>query len=271
MSRYLVGDIHSCYTTLRSLLAEVDFSPSRDELWAVGDLIGRGPAPLKTLNFLYSLEGAFSCTLGNHDLHYLAVYAGLQPTKTSQETAALLSAPNSHLLADWLRHFPLALHDPKARQFMSHAGLPPGWKIAETIQYAHEVEEQLQSASWKGLLQHMYGNEPNKWHSSLSGSDRYRYIINALTRMRYCTPEGALDLTHKDALETAPPGELVPWFELQATSTTQVFFGHWASLSGETGRDDIIALDTGCVWNGHLTLYDCDRAEKVSLPNLEGK
>ena len=247
MSRYIVGDIHSCYTTLKALLAEVDFSPSRDELWAVGDLIGRGPSPLETLNFLYELGNAFSCTLGNHDLHYLAVYAGIQPLKDSHATHALLSASNSHQLAHWLRHFPLVIHDAETKQFVSHAGLPPGWDITAACLHANEIAVQLQGPDWQQLLQNMYGNQPDKWHSSLSGYDRYRYIINALTRMRYCTPEGALNLTHKDALETVPPGELVPWFELQPTRAIQVFFGHWASLGGETGRKDIIAVDTGCV------------------------
>lgn len=270
MSRYIVGDIHSCYATLQALLAEVGFCPSRDELWAVGDLIGRGPAPLQTLNFLYGLGDAFSCSLGNHDLHYLAVHAGLQPAKSSQETSALMSAPNSQLLADWLRHFPLALHDPNAKQFVSHAGLPPSWTVTEAMQHANEVETHLQSSSWQRLLLNMYGSQPDQWDSSLSGYDRYRYIINALTRMRYFTPDGFLNLTHKDALNTASQGELVPWFDLQAVNTTQILFGHWASLNGETGREDIIALDTGCVWGGHLTLYDCSCSEKISLPNMEG-
>lgn len=269
MSRYIVGDIHGCYTTLQNLLSTVDFNPSRDELWAAGDLIGRGPNPLRTLNYLASLDNAFQCTLGNHDLHFLAVYSGYQPIRKSHCTSELLGAPNISQLVDWLRHQPLTLVDNTKKQFVSHAGIPPVWNVIQAKVYAAEVEDVLVSNDWKQLLQHMYGDQPNKWCSSLSGYDRYRFIINALTRMRYCTSDGRLDLSWKESPHLDGPADLKPWYSFVPKSETIYLFGHWAALCGETGRHDIIGLDTGCVWGGPLTLYDCERQEKVSVPSLE--
>lgn len=269
MARYIVGDIHSCYTTLQGLLSEVNFNPSRDELWAVGDLIGRGPSPLRTLNYLASLDNAFQCTLGNHDLHFLAVYSGLQAPRTSHNTRELLAADNIPQLANWLRQQPLTLSDHTNNIFVSHAGIPPGWTTNNASDYAAEVEAILTSSNWQQLLTHMYGDLPDKWCSSLLGFDRYRFIINALTRMRYCTPDGRLDLSHKEPPSLVAPAALKPWYSFVPKSETTLFFGHWAALEGNTGRQDIIAVDTGCVWGGALTLYDCERQEKVSIPSME--
>lgn len=270
MSRYIIGDIHSCFASLQSLLEKVDFNPSRDELWAVGDLIGRGPEPLRTLNYLYRLGNAFQCTLGNHDLHFLAVYSGIQPEKKSHRTAELLKAPNKEQLVHWLRQQPLVLHDEVHQHFVSHAGVPPVWSLKEAKKYAAEVETILTDADWQQLIAHMYGDQPNKWHSSLSGFDRYRFIINALTRMRYCTPDGDLELSWKEPPNIEAPQVLKPWYSFRPSSETTMFFGHWAALCGETGRQDIIGVDTGCVWGGPLTLYDCTQQEKISVPHLEG-
>ncbi len=269
MSRYIVGDIHGCYSTLQSLLSQVAFNPSCDELWAVGDLIGRGPSPLQTLNFLYGLDNAFQCTLGNHDLHFLAVYGGTKPTKESHRTGEVLAAPNASQLTHWLRHQPLVLYDETKQQFVSHAGIPPNWSLSQAKSYASEVEHILVTADWKQLITHMYGDRPDKWCSSLSGYDRYRFIINALTRMRYCRPDGSLELLWKEPPNIEPPEELKPWYNFVPVSETALYFGHWAALDGKTGRNDIIGLDTGCVWGGPLTLYDCSRHEKISVPNLE--
>src|SRR5690554_4231181 len=197
MSRYIIGDIHSCFASLQSLLEKVDFNPSRDELWAVGDLIGRGPEPLRTLNYLYRLGNAFQCTLGNHDLHFLAVYSGQQPARESHNTRELLLASNISNLVHWLRHQPLTLSDPASKVFVSHAGIPPCWNTVQANEHAVEVEDILTNNNWQQLLTHMYGDLPNKWCSSLFGYDRYRFIINALTRMRYCTPDGNLELSCK--------------------------------------------------------------------------
>ncbi|MCO4322626.1 symmetrical bis(5'-nucleosyl)-tetraphosphatase [Aliidiomarina quisquiliarum] len=269
MSRYIVGDIHGCYTTLQSLLCTVGFNPSRDELWAVGDLIGRGPDPLRTLTYLANLDNAFQCTLGNHDLHFLAVYSGCQPIRASHCTRELLSAPNISQLVGWLRHQPLTLSDNCNNLFVSHAGIPPAWNVHQASEYASEVESILLGSDWKQLLMHMYGDQPDKWCSSLLGYDRYRFIINALTRMRYCTTDGRLDLSWKEPPHLEVPANLKPWYSFVPESETTLFFGHWAALCGKTERNDIIGLDTGCIWGGPLTLYDCDRQEKVSVPSLE--
>ena len=39
----VVGDVHGCFRTLERALSELDFIPSRDRLFGVGDLVNRGP------------------------------------------------------------------------------------------------------------------------------------------------------------------------------------------------------------------------------------
>lgn len=266
MSRYIVGDIHGCFDTLQALLAEVGFEPGCDDLWAVGDLIGRGPKALKTLSYLHQLGDSFQCTLGNHDLHFLAVAAGLRPVKTQDRTQEILDSEQARQLIDWLRHQPLTLRDIESDIFVSHAGIPPQWSVADTQAYAQEVEHVIQGPALKQLLTTMYGNEPSMWHSSLPENDRYRFIINALTRMRYCRPDGALELATKSSPQQEEPAGLKPWYTFRPVENTTLFFGHWAALSGKTGRKDIIGLDTGCVWGERLTLHDCSRNERISIP-----
>lgn len=271
MARYIIGDIHGCYQSLRKLLSEVDFNPSQDELWAVGDLIGRGADSLRTLTYLERLGAAFQCSLGNHDIHFLAVYNGLKPNQPSLRLTALLAAENINKLVTWLRYQPLTLFDQTQEIFVSHAGIPPAWSINQAQTYAREVEYILTSPAWLDLLAELYGNEPSKWCSSLLGFDRYRFIVNALTRMRYCFNDGQLELTNKMSPEQTDQQQLQPWYSFRPASTVTLFFGHWAALAGKTDRNDIIGLDTGCVWGGLLTLYDCQRHEKVSVQSVEGE
>lgn len=269
MARYIVGDIHGCYQTLLRLLEQVDFKPSQDELWATGDLVGRGPKPLATLKYLYQLGASFQTTLGNHDLHCLALYHNQSLAKNDFGLQTLLQAAEAPTLMKWLQQQPMTLYHPAKNIFISHAGIPPCWKPFQAHQYGKEVEQQLQSPQIANFLLTMYGNEPTQWDSSLTGVSRYRFIINALTRMRFCTPTGTLELLEKRPPEQVQTSQLRPWFTFQDFHPIRVFFGHWASLCGVTHQNDTIGLDTGCVWGGSLTLYDCETHEKISQSNLD--
>ena len=266
MSRYIVGDIHGCFKSLTKLLAEVEFNPGTDDLWAVGDLIGRGPQSLKTLVYLHGLGDSFQATLGNHDLHFLAVANGIRPQKAQDRTAEIIEHESSRALINWLRNQPLTLFNTNEQLFVSHAGVPPQWTAQQAHEYAQSAEQVLSSASYVQLLASMYGNEPVYWCSSLPEPDRYRFIINALTRMRYCNADGALEFNHKEAPESEALDSLKPWYTFRPKEKNTLFFDHWAALSGKTERNDIIGLDTGCVWGNALTLYDCKRKERVSVP-----
>ncbi|MBM0747998.1 bis(5'-nucleosyl)-tetraphosphatase (symmetrical) ApaH [Pantoea eucrina] len=255
MSTYLIGDIHGCYDELRALLAQVSFDPQQDELWLTGDLVARGPGSLDVLRYVKSLGDSVRMVLGNHDLHLLAVFAGISRNKPKDRLTPLLEADDADVLINWLRRQPLLQVDEEKKLVMAHAGITPQWDLATAKACAREVEAVLSSDSYPLFLDAMYGDMPNNWTPELSGLARLRFSTNALTRMRFCFPNGQLDMICKEAPDSAPP-PLRPWFNVpgkMGSDYTQIF-GHWASLEGKGTPDHVIGLDTGCCWGGTLTL-----------------
>ncbi len=257
MPIYAIGDLQGCHDEFRRLLDRLRFDPARDRLWLTGDLVNRGPDSLSCLRSVRALGEAAVCVLGNHDLHLLAVAAGAQKLRRKDTLRPVLDAPDAAELLDWLRSRPLAHHEP-GLGLLVHAGLPPQWDARTACRLAREVEQILQGSGHDLLFRHMYGNRPERWEERLDGWPRLRFVINALTRIRYCTPDGRLDLDHKLAPGTQPEG-LLPWFEAPhaAWRGTRVVFGHWSTL-GLRREAEIVALDTGCVWGGRLTAVRLD-------------
>ena len=263
---YLVGDLQGCCDPLERLLQALDFSPSRDRLFLLGDLVNRGPDSLGVLRRLRALEGAATCLLGNHDLHLLAIAHGVRKPHRSDTLDGILQAPDRDDWLNWLRQQRLAVWD--AGWLMVHAGVLPQWDAARTVALAGEVEAMLRSPDLGDFLTQMYGNEPARWDDALTGVSRWRCVVNALTRLRFCTPDGEMEFATKEGAGGAPEG-FVPWFEVtsRATQGTPVAFGHWSTL-GLIERPDLLALDTGCVWGGCLTAVRVDggRREVVQVP-----
>ena len=268
MGLYLIGDVQGCDGALGQLLSEINFSPSRDRLVMLGDLVNRGPASLAVLRRLAALGDAAQCLLGNHDLHALAVATGVRPAHRSDTLAELLAAPDAPQLLDWLRHRPLALLHSESAQtdlLMVHAGVLPQWSAAQTFACAQEVQAALRGPNYSEFLQAMYGNLPSRWRDGLQGSDRLRAIVNALTRLRFCSAEGEMEFATKEGTGAAPAGYL-PWFDVpgRQTSNVAVAFGHWSTL-GLINRPNLIALDTGCVWGGCLSAMRVDGGRRELL------
>ncbi|WP_339842349.1 symmetrical bis(5'-nucleosyl)-tetraphosphatase [uncultured Halopseudomonas sp.] len=263
MTTYAVGDLQGCLGPLKVLLQKVDFNPSRDTLWSVGDLVNRGPDSLGTLRFLDSLGGSCIAVLGNHDLHLLATAQDATRLRKSDTLLSILKADDRARLLDNLLQRPLAHFDASRGLFMSHAGIPPIWTVAQTMMYANEVEETLRAPDRREtFLANMYGNQPDRWSDTLTGLDRLRSITNYLTRMRFCRADGTLDLKSKDGQEDAPTG-FAPWFSYpRKDPDIQVVFGHWAALEGKSNTADVHALDSGCVWGHHMTLMNLDTGER---------
>jgi bis(5'-nucleosyl)-tetraphosphatase (symmetrical) len=263
---YLLGDVQGCCDALDRLLAEIGFSPSRDRLHVLGDLVNRGPQSLETLRRLRSFGDAAVCLLGNHDLHLLAVAYGGRKLQRSDTLADVLDAPDRDAWIDWLRKRPLALH--AHGWLLVHAGVLPQWDAATALQRAQEVETVLRGADVGEFLHVMYGNEPVQWAPDLAGAERLRLIVNVLTRIRFCTADGTLDLATKEGAGAAPPGYF-PWFDVpgRRSAGTPVAFGHWSTL-GLVNRPDLLALDTGCVWGGQLTAVriDGEHREVIQVP-----
>ncbi|MCL2894144.1 bis(5'-nucleosyl)-tetraphosphatase (symmetrical) ApaH [Brenneria tiliae] len=255
MSTYLIGDVHGCLAELEALLAQVSFHPRQDTLWLTGDLVARGPDSLQVLRFVRSLGSAVRVVLGNHDLHLLAVYAGISRNKPKDRLNALLEAPDADELINWLRRQPLLQVDEDVKLVMAHAGITPQWDLATAQMCAREVESMLASDSYPLFLDSMYGDMPNHWSPELSGLPRLRFSTNVFTRMRYCFAGGQLDMICKEP-PTQAPSLLKPWFELPSriAPAYAIAFGHWASLEGKGTPENIYALDTGCCWGGELTM-----------------
>lgn len=254
MATYAIGDIQGCLEPLQCLLQEIDFNPSKDKLWLAGDLINRGPDTLETLRFLYRLRDSITIVLGNHDLHFIAVYYGLRKRGKNDTLDELLRAPDCADLVYWLRQQKLVHYDPRLNFTMVHAGIPPQWDLSEALAHAREVENVLQTDKIETFLSGMYGNLPNRWNDNLTGVDRLRLITNYFTRMRFCSAEGELELQTKESVDAAPIG-FAPWFSFEDRKTwdQRILFGHWAALEGRTDVENVYALDTGCVWGGSLT------------------
>ena len=261
MSMYLIGDLQGCNEPFQRLLHKVDFSPSRDTLFVLGDLVNRGPDSLAVLRSLAGLGDSAQCLLGNHDLHLLAMWQGARKPSRKDTAHQMLQADDANTLIDWLRHRPLALY--QHGWLMVHAGVLPQWSTAQTIALAAEVEQVLRAPAGIGLadfFQAMYGNGPTRWSSMLEGPDRLRVIVNALTRLRFCSADGVMEFASKESADAAPAGYM-PWFTVpgRATASTPLAFGHWSTLAGAAGNNkprllsNTLALDTGCVWGGCLS------------------
>ncbi|MGD8380086.1 MAG: symmetrical bis(5'-nucleosyl)-tetraphosphatase [Gammaproteobacteria bacterium] len=260
MAIFAIGDVQGCFDDLQRLLERIQFDPTEDLLWFTGDLVNRGPRSLDTLRFVKRLGERAVTVLGNHDLHLLAVAedVGREP-RTRDTLSGILEAPDREELLDWLRHRPLLHHDESLGYTLIHAGLPPQWNLATARACARELENVLRGEQRAEFFRHMYGNEPALWTDDLEGMDRLRFITNCFTRMRYCHPDGSLDLVHKGAPGTQP-AELRPWFEMpdRASSDLHVIFGHWSTL-GQVRGHNVYPLDTGCLWGGALTALRLDQ------------
>jgi len=269
MAIYFVGDIQGCYDELRQLLDLAQFDPQQDQLWLTGDLVARGPKSLETMRFVKSLGSAAQTVLGNHDLHLLAVAEGIVHPKKKDHLELLLDAPDAAELLDWLRHRPLLCEHQGFDLVMVHAGVSPQWTLQQACHLANEVEKQLAADNYHALLAHMYGNDPDHWNDQLQGMDRWRFIINCFTRMRYCYPDGSLELSFKLGPDANTNPNLKPWYEVAGChleKKTTILFGHWAALMGHASHPRVIALDTGCVWGHSLTMLRWPDRQVFSLP-----
>jgi bis(5'-nucleosyl)-tetraphosphatase (symmetrical) len=261
MARYAVGDVQGCNDELQALLAKLKFRPDRDRLVFVGDLVNRGPRSLEVLRFVKALRANAQSVLGNHDLHLLAHYFDRGRAMHKGDTLqAVLDAPDCKALVEWLLSLPLTLHDAARDELVVHAGVIPQWTAADAAAHGERASRALREDPAK-FLGDMYGNEPDAWSEELKKKDRLRFTINVLTRMRYCTADGRVNLKLKDAPGEAP-APFAPWFShaRRASAGTRVVFGHWSTL-GLLQREKLLALDTGCVWGGSLTAIDLDDAD----------
>lgn len=255
MALYLIGDLQGCDAALQRLLEKIAFSPSSDTLYLLGDLVNRGPASDAVLRRLMGYGASARCLLGNHDLHLLALSHGARKPGRKDTLGCIFNAPDRHAMLEWLRHQNMALLERWGGRpmLMVHAGVLPAWTAEQTVELAREVETALRSTGVGEFFATMYGNAPDGWNDALQGPERLRVIVNALTRMRFCTSEGLMEFTSSGSADAAPLGYM-PWFDVSKRKTADitVAFGHWSTL-GHLHRSDVLAMDTGCIWGGCLS------------------
>ena len=276
MSTYAIGDIQGCYSELQNLLNEINFDERRDELWFAGDLVNKGPKSLQTLRFIKALGVNAKITLGNHDLHLLAVAKNIQPLLKKDTIQEILAADDVKELIDWLKSRPLLITDDNLNFTMVHAGLPPQWSLENAKEFAKECELILQSEKINKLLAEMYGDTPNIWVNSLQDYAKQRFIINCFTRIRFCNSDGMLDFDAKVA-----PGKqntsLIPWYSLpnRKTKDNKIIFGHWSTVHIGNEKNfkqyNVYPIDTGCLWGGRLTAMRLEDEKVFSVPSEEPK
>ena len=268
MATYAIGDLQGCFDPLQELLSEIGFRESNDRLWFVGDLVNRGPQSLEILRFVKSLDERAVCVLGNHDLHLLMVAEGHAKAHRQDTLETILTARDRGELLTWLRGLPLMhMEDEYA---MVHAGLLPSWSVGKALDLARETEQALQGPDWRALMENMYGNQPDHWDDALSGFERLRVIINAMTRMRVCTPDGRMEFSHKGRMEDTPAG-YIPWFAVpgRKSADATIVCGHWSAI-GLLAQKNLLALDSGCLWGGRLSAVRLEdrRTYQVSCRKL---
>ena len=264
MATYAIGDVQGCMSELEALLEACSFDAQRDRLWFVGDLVNRGPASLEVLRFVKGLGQRATVVLGNHDLHLLCVAEGFAKTRPDDTLEAVLNAPDRSELLEWLRTRQL-MHV-ESELALVHAGLLPQWTVERALELAREVESALRGTAYRDLLANLYGSEPSEWNDGLVGADRMRVIVNAMTRMRFCTGDGKMEFRAKGSLEAAPPGYRA-WFDVprHQSAHATVVCGHWSALGLRVERG-LIALDTGCIWGGALTAVSLEDRRIYQVP-----
>ena len=270
MPIYAVGDLQGCFDELQVLVERLKFDPARDRLVFCGDLVNRGPKSLEVLRYVRSLGDAAITVLGNHDLHLLAVAHGGKPGRRDTLTE-ILAASDCDELLDWLLEQPLAWRDPDSGTLVIHAGLPPQWTVDETLALANEASAVIRGTDGRRFFGRMYGDQPDTWDPRLRGQDRIRFIVNCLTRLRYCRADGQLDLRPKGA-----PGSqathLLPWFQVpgRLSRGTPIVFGHWSTVGQVAWPEErVYGLDTGCIWGGMLTAMELRTGQLVQVPGAQ--
>ena len=261
---FAIGDVQGCHQQLKQLIHQL---PKKSKIICVGDLVNRGPDSLGVLRTLKALQeaGQAECILGNHDLHLLAREAGIRGPKSLDTLEDILNAPDRKELIDWLRHRPIVLYSGKDNfnTLFVHAGILPQWDITQTLELAHELEKVLRHKNYAKSLIEMYGNTPNQWNNKLKSAERLRVIVNAFTRLRFCTSKGVMEFISKEGVGGAPKGYM-PWFEVsnRKTQDTKIVFGHWSTL-GLLKKKNVLGLDTGCVWGGQLSAMSLGRKPQL--------
>jgi bis(5'-nucleosyl)-tetraphosphatase (symmetrical) len=261
---WAIGDIQGCFDNFMALLKKIEFDPKKDKLWLVGDLVNRGDKSLEVLEYLYSIKDSCNIVLGNHDISLIAAYYGIKKPNPSIEP--IIKSQNAKELIDWLKSLPFIHIDYELGFIMAHAGIAPSFNVENAIYYNNLLQKRLSGKKVKSWLKEMFAKNIIKLDLDFDETDKERYALGAFTRMRYCYSDGTLDFKQKGPISSVKNLELMPWFDCPNKKPLglKVVFGHWSTL-GFLNRDDILAIDTGCVWHKELTAVRLEDEKVVKL------
>ena len=266
--QYVIGDLQGCFYAFNRLLVALDFDESQDKIWLAGDVVARGEDSLATLRQVKRLsdKGALTTVLGNHDITLIATWRGILPVKPKDKTAPIFVAEDCDELLNWLRCQPLLVY-PDDGTVLTHAGIPPNWKVKQAKAYAKELQTVLSGdlEELDKLLPNLYSKAIEPWSERLTGHARLRVIANYLTRMRLCDKHGTLEFSFKETLNDDMPKGYKPWFSWQVSRKRKILFGHWAGLKAQVATDKVRSLDAGCVWGGQLLAYRLGDGAMISV------
>ncbi len=265
----VIGDVQGCYSPLMHLLDKAQFSDD-DQLVFLGDLINRGPDSVKVMQFVDTYKSSIKVVLGNHDIHFLAVLAGVRKSSKDDTLDELLRHDDCAYWANFLRHQSLLLTH--ADHVMVHAGIWPTWSLTTAQKCAREIEQQLQADTWHIFLAHLFANTSGPWSETLSGDARAQFIVNTFTRMRFIDRDNQLNFHVKQ--KNSDNAHITPWFELlQSEFPLPILFGHWAALGlhhyPKQSHYRTLCLDSGCVWGGTLSAIVLPDREVVQFNNFK--
>ena len=277
MANYAVGDIQGCYKEFDKGLKKINFNEKKDRLWISGDLINRGPDSLKTLERIYSIRSSVNIVLGNHDLHFLARHYADRKAAKNDTLEELLASSKCEKYAKFLLKQPYDFkkkiklkNGDKKKYIMVHAGLPHYLTFKECMNLNKLSQEFLNKNPKKNLKKIFFHHQKNNF-KIISMKDKLAFFINAVTRIRICDKEGKIMFAFKKGLKDLP-FNFVPWFKLKISALTRndrLIFGHWAALNGKTNKQNIIGLDTGCVWGNKLTFLRLEDNKKYFIKKIK--
>ena len=266
MATYAIGDIQGCWNTLQLLLERINYRPSHDRIWLVGDLVNRGPNSLEVLRWAKAQGDNLKAVLGNHDLHLLIRSEGLTQARPDDSLDDILAAPDRDALLQWVRELPF-LHR-EGNLLLMHAGILPNWNVEKAEAHARFLEKLLRSEKSRDFLACCRKVQEGK---DFQDPDLLlsRFLTGVFTRLRVCDAKGNMDLGFKGGRTKIPQG-LFPWFEVpgKAWNGHTVVAGHWAAL-GFHMSEDAILLDSGCVWGNCLTAIRLEDRTLFQEPSAE--
>ena len=277
MANYAVGDIQGCYKEFDKGLKKINFNEKKDRLWISGDIVNRGPDSLKTLERIYSIRSSVNIVLGNHDLHFLARHYADRKSAKNDTLEELLASSKCEKFAKFLLKQPFVFskkiklkNGDKKKYIMVHAGLPHYLTFKECMNLNKLSQEFLSKNPKKNLKKIFFHHRKNNF-KIISMKDKLAFFINAVTRIRICNKEGKIMFAFKKGLKDLP-FNFVPWFKLKISALTRndrLIFGHWAALNGKTNKQNIIGLDTGCVWGNKLTFLRLEDNKKYFIKKIK--